>query len=93
MALRELVFDVAFKGDATAVQKTNKAVDDLEKKSVKAGKGLDSISNKAGSGFGKATDMIKKFGSGIDKIGSAGKKAFGSMKTYMDNVNKSANNL
>lgn len=93
MALRELVFDVAFKGDATAVQKTNKAVDDLEKKSVKVGKGLDSISNKAGSGFGKATDMIKKFGSGIDKIGSAGKKAFGSMKTYMDNVNKSANNL
>lgn len=97
MSLRELIFDIGFKGDATAVIKTNKAVDELKSETLKVGSALDNISNSKFSKFGNAGKSafgkIKSYVDTADKSVSRLSKSFDATAGKLDSISNKTGKL
>lgn len=98
-ALRELVFDIGFKGNAAGLIKTNKAVDELKSRTEDASKKVEklgqNISNtsKWSRGINKVKSAFDNMGKSIDKSTDKLSKKFKSVSTELSGISSKASKL
>lgn len=94
-ALRQLVFDIGFKGDTKDLIKTNKAVDDLKGETERASDKMDKLGKNI-SDIGNSSGKIRNIKTAFDDIGKAADKSsqkFKNMATSLSNISSKAGKL